>query len=122
VPPKAPVAFPYAIDGRGRTAEDDPDAHVRALIELVLFTAPGERVMRPTFGSGLLSLVFEPNSDELVATTQFLIVGALQQVLGDIIDVASVDVQHDEGTLRIAITYVVRATQTGVTTVLEHAI
>lgn len=120
MPGKAPVAFPYAIDGRGRTAESDPDPHVRALVELVLFTAPGERVMRPTFGSGLLTLVFEPNGDELAATTQFLIVGALQQTLGDIIDVASVNVVTDDGTLRIAIAYVVRATQTAATTVIEH--
>lgn len=119
---KAPVAFPYGIDGRGRTAEDGADAHVRSLVELVLFTAPGERVMRPSFGSGLLTLVFEPNGDDLVATTEFLIVGALQQVLGDIIDVASVDVVHDESTLRITIAYVVRATQSGATTVLEHAL
>ena len=38
------------------------DDHLRDLIEQVLFTAPGERVMRPDFGSGLLALVFEPNS------------------------------------------------------------
>ena len=42
-----------------------PDAHVRDLIEQVLFTMPGERVMRPTFGIGLAQLVFQPNSDEL---------------------------------------------------------
>jgi uncharacterized protein len=119
---RAPVAFPYAVDGRGRTAEDDRDAHVRSLVELVLFTAPGERVMRPAFGSGLLTLVFAPNGDELVSTTQFLIVGALQQTLGDVIDVSAVDVTHDEATLRIAVAYVVRATQTPVTTVLEHAL
>ena len=44
---------------RRRPTRDD---HLRDLIEQVLFTAPGERVMRPDFGSGLLALVFEPNS------------------------------------------------------------
>ena len=49
----------------------------------MLFTAPGERVNRPDFGSGLLQLVFAPNSDELAGATQFLVQGALQQWLGD---------------------------------------
>ena len=51
----------------------------------MLFTAPGERVNRPDFGSGLMQLVFAPNSDELAAATQFLVQGALQQWLGDLI-------------------------------------
>ena len=33
---------------------------MRDLVEQVLFTAPGERVNRPTFGSGVLQLVFAP--------------------------------------------------------------
>ena len=71
--------FPYHFDGRGRTADDRRADHIRDLIEQVLFTAPGERVMRPDFGSGLLALVFEPNSTALAATTQMLVQGALQQ-------------------------------------------
>src|SRR5262249_5620163 len=59
------VAFPFAVDGRGRTADRGYDDHVRDMIELLLFTQPGERVMRPDFGCGLADLVFEPNSPEL---------------------------------------------------------
>ena len=53
---------PYHFDGRGRTAATGGADHIRDLIEQVLFTSPGERVMRPDFGAGLLALVFEPNS------------------------------------------------------------
>ena len=67
------VDFPFRFDGRGRTATTGDDEHVRDLIEQVLFTAPGERVNRPTFGSGLLQLVFAPNSDELAAATQLTV-------------------------------------------------
>jgi len=64
------IAFPYHFDARGRTAHAaSDDAHSRDMIEQVLFTAPGERVNRPDFGSGLLRLVFAPISDELAATT-----------------------------------------------------
>lgn len=64
------VDFPYRFDARGRTAGTDEADHIRDLIEQVLFTSPGERVMRPDFGSGLLQLVFAPNSEVLAATTQ----------------------------------------------------
>jgi len=106
------VDFPYHFDARGRTAEVDYDAHIRDLIEQVLFTAPGERVNRPDFGSGLLGLVFAPNSSELAATTQYLVQGSLQQYLGDLIQVDAVDVASEDSTLRVSVRYVVRRTQT----------
>ena len=101
------LAHPYHFDPRGRTGTADRDAHIRQLIEQVLFTAPGERVMRPDFGSGLLALVFEPNSSTLAATTQVLVQGALQQHLGHLIAVHAVDVRNDDGALRVDVSYVV---------------
>jgi uncharacterized protein len=105
------VAFPFHFDGRGRTAEAGHDEHIRQMIEQVLFTSPGERVNRPTFGCGLAQLVFAPNSDELAAATQYLVQGALQQWLGDLIQVEDVLVESDDSTLRVAVQYVVRRTQ-----------
>jgi hypothetical protein len=105
------VDYPYHVDGRGRTADTSADDHLRDLIEQVLFTAPGERVMRPDFGSGLLALVFEPGGPELVATTQHLVQGALQQELGSLIAVNAVQVTQDEGTLTVSVSYVVLQTQ-----------
>ena len=104
------VDFPYHIDRRGRTAATTDDDHIRDLIEQVVFTAPGERVNRPTFGSGLLQLVFAPNSAELAGATQFLVQGALQQWLGDVIQVDAVDVTSEDAAVRVAVTYTVRRT------------
>ena len=81
------IDFPFHFDDRGRTAPTDDDDHVRDMIEQLLFTSPGERVNRPDFGSGLLQLVFAPNSPELAAAVQFMVQAALQQYLGDLIDV-----------------------------------
>jgi phage baseplate assembly protein W len=106
----AQLDWPYHFDGRGRTAEAGPDDHVRDLIEQVLFTAPGERVNRPTFGCGLLQLVFAPNSPELAAAVQFLVQGALQQWLGDVIQVEGVQVDSQDSALRVAVQYLVRRT------------
>ena len=105
------IAFPFHFDGRGGTAVPSDDDHVRDMIEQVLFTAPGERVMRPDFGSGLLGLVFEPGGPELVATTQHLVQGGLQQELGGLIAVESVEVTQDEGTVTVSVTYVSLKTQ-----------
>lgn len=99
--------YPYHFSGLGRTAVTGRDDHIRDLIEQVLFTAPGERVMRPDFGAGLLALVFEPNSDTLAATTQMLVQSSLQLHLSHLIAVQAVDVVNDDATLRIDVSYVV---------------
>ncbi len=104
------IDAPYHVDGRGRTASTTPEDHLSDLIEAVLFTAPGERVMRPDFGSGLLGLVFEPAGAELVAATQYLVQGSLQQWLGHLIAVDLVDVEQDDGTLTVKVGYVVLET------------
>lgn len=105
------VDFPYHFDASGRTATAGEDHHVRDLIMQVLFTSPGERVNRPDFGSGLLQLLFAPNSEELETTTQFLVQGALQRWLGDLLIVEAVAVEVDDATLRISVQYVNRRTQ-----------
>lgn len=104
------VDFPFQIDSRGRTAEAAYAEHIRDMIEQVLFTSPGERVNRLNFGCGLLQLVFGPNSDELAATTQFLVQGALQQWLGDLIQVEEVVVESRDSTLSVGIRYTILRT------------
>lgn len=104
------IDFPYHFDARGRTASADTDEHVRDLIEQMLFTNHGERVNRPDFGSGLLQLVFAPNSPELAAALRFNMQSALQRWLGDIIDVLDLEVESKNSELRIAVRYVVRRT------------
>ncbi len=103
--------FPFHFDGRGRSAETTDDDHIRDMIEQVLFTRPGERVNRPTFGSGLLQLVFQPNSDALAAATQMSVQSSLQQWLGDVIQVDTVEVQNVDATLTVTVRYLVRRTQ-----------
>lgn len=104
------VAFPFQLAPDGRTASVDYEEHVRDLIEQVLFTSPGERVNRPTFGSGLMQAVFAPNSDELEATLQFLAQTALQQWLGDLIELRQVLVSSTEATLEVTVRYVIKTT------------
>lgn len=105
------ISYPLRIDGRGRTADAGRDEHVRQMIEQVLFTSPGERVNRPTFGTGLLQLVFAPNSSELATATEFMVQSALQEWLGELIQVQAVNVESREATLQVTVQYMVRRTQ-----------
>ncbi len=107
---KTDINFPYRFNERGRTAEAGADKHIRDMIEQVLFTAPGERVNRPTFGCGLRQLVFQPNSQELATATQFLVQGALQQWLGDLIQVNEVLVESNDSSLVVTVVYTVLRT------------
>ncbi|WP_232784485.1 GPW/gp25 family protein, partial [Carbonactinospora thermoautotrophica] len=95
-PRRTDIAFPFRIDRRGRTADAAYEDHVRDMIEQLLFTSPGERVMRPDFGCGLLDLVFAPNSPELASALQLSVQAALQRWLGDVIEVESLEVVSEE--------------------------
>jgi phage baseplate assembly protein W len=103
--------FPLQFDNSGRTKEAGYEEHIRDMIEQVLFTTSGERVNRPDFGSGLLQLVFQPNSKELAATTQFLVQGSLQQWLGELIEVSAVEVESHDSTLAVIVNYTIRHSQ-----------
>ncbi|MEU1306589.1 GPW/gp25 family protein [Streptomyces shenzhenensis] len=110
--PRTDIAFPFHADRRGRTAHARPADHVHDLIEQLLFTSPGERVMRPDFGCGLLDLVFAPNSPELLSTVELSVQAALQRWLGDLVEVVSLDVEGGDDVVRVQLSYVVRATGT----------
>jgi phage baseplate assembly protein W len=110
------VTFPYQYDARGRTAETSGDRHVREMIEQLLFTSPGERVNRPTWGSGVLNLLFAGNSPELAAAAQLTVHGALQQWLGDVIHIEGVHVVSEDSQLVITVQYIIRRTQERYTT------
>lgn len=102
------IDFPLHFDNRGRTANTNDDEHIRDMMEQFLFTNHGERVNRPDFGSGLLQLIFAPNSAELAATLQFTIQAGLQRWLGDVLEVQALEVLSEDASLRVFIRYLVR--------------
>ena len=104
--------FPYHFDGRERTAETSEEDHIRDLIEQILFTNPGERVNRPDFGAGINQLLFAPASPERAATTEFMLRGALQQYLGQRIEVTGLSAEAVDASIEITIAY--RILRTGV--------
>lgn len=101
------VDFPWHYDSRGRTAEADDDGHVRDLLELLLFTHPGERVNRPGFGAGLRQLVFAPSSPELAAALQFTLRASIQRELGEVLSLEDLRVNSQDATLEVVVDYTV---------------
>ena len=102
------VNFPMVVGRDGRTRRVERPRYVRGLIEQLLFTAPGERVHRPTFGTGLHQMVFEPGGDEVAAALQLVIQGGLQQWLADQIEVKDVAVEAVDSSLVITVRYSLR--------------
>src|ERR1039457_2863122 len=103
------IDFPYHFNFEKRTATTTREDNVRDMIEELLFTNPGERVNRPDFGSGLLQMVFAPNSPELAAALQFTTQAALQQYLGSRMDVHTPNVTAQEASLTVKTEYALPA-------------
>jgi phage baseplate assembly protein W len=105
--------FPIQPDTTGDIAMAAFEEDIRQAIQLIIGTAQGERVMRPDFGAGLRTLVFEP----LNTTTRALVQHRVEEALitwEPRIDTITVEVKADAplGRLMIDIGYRVRATNT----------
>jgi hypothetical protein len=105
------INYPFYFDKQGHTALTSDADHIRNMVEQLLFTVPGERVNRPDFGSGLLQMVFEPNSPEVAATLQYLVQGNLNQYLGELIELEEVSVESEDASLVVTVRYLIRRTQ-----------
>lgn len=107
------LQFPPTIDrARGMWAEETDHArHVEQLILQVLFTAPGERAMRPDFGCGLRAMVFAANSEETANLLQVTIQAALDKWLPAVISTEDIRVRSVDARLEVRISYILRARQ-----------
>ncbi len=105
------IAYPFRIASDGGAANAGNADHIEQMIEQLLFTVPGERVNLPDFGTPVMQLVFRPGSDELATAAKFMIQGALQQYLGDVIQVQAVQVNTDDSTVSVKIAYTIKSTQ-----------
>lgn len=99
------IASPLAADATGRTALANPADHLAAMLTRLLLTAPGQRVMRPDWGSGLGQMVWAPAGDEMAAATRYLVEGAIQQWLGDRLRLIGLATSFADGVLLVTVDY-----------------
>jgi phage baseplate assembly protein W len=106
-------AFPVAPDARGEVALAEYERDVQEAVRIILGTAQGERVMRPDFGAGLETLVFEPMNTTTIALVRHRVEQALI-TWEPRIDNVTVEVRAEptRGRLSIDVRYRVRATNT----------
>jgi uncharacterized protein len=104
------LSFPFRLDGAA-PALSDRGAHVRELIEQVIFTAPRERVFRPEFGAGATQLVFEPNDTALRELTLGRLSAALTDALQGEVDpqTLTLAVDSEDNHIAITVSYVLAA-------------
>src|SRR5579871_4391674 len=105
------LAYPLSVNQNGLLTGAKPEQHIEQLIEQVLFTIPGERVNLPDFGTGLSRFVFSATSAEVISAVQLLVQGALQQWLGNLIQVQVVQIFAEEATLHVTIAYIIKSTK-----------
>jgi phage baseplate assembly protein W len=116
------MAHPYGFAATNTTRLRDDAGHVRDMLELVLFTAPGERVNRPDFGCGIATLLFAGNSPELALSVELTVQAAVQRWLGDVLAVEALGVSADDATLTIDLSYRLRRTGESRNTQLTRAL
>lgn len=73
------TSFPLfdGVADNGRLAWQGGNKSIREVMLNILLTRPGERLMRPEFGAGILDFIHYPNNE----TTRALIVDAAQRAL-----------------------------------------
>lgn len=104
-------AFPVGVDARGGIALARGHDELAQAIRLILMTYPGERPMRPEFGSRLREFVFGGATWENASAIGNEVRAALLR-WEPRVDVTGVDVtpDHDAAMLYIDIEYKVKAT------------
>ena len=103
------LAFPFrpAASGRSATVTYGSDAHVRQMLELLIFTLPGERVMRPELGSPVMQMVFGAGNGPVAIALQAALQAAITQWLGHVLELKDLTVTFDEqdAVLEVSVTY-----------------
>jgi phage baseplate assembly protein W len=110
------LAFPFGpgADRRSAGLAYGSDAHVRQMLELLILTMTGERVMRPDFGSPVKQMLFGAGNGPVAIGLAATLEATITQQLGDVLALEKLDVDFEEAeaVLEIVVTYSVLATGT----------
>jgi phage baseplate assembly protein W len=103
--------FPLQVTPDGKIAQARLEQRIEDSVYLILGTAKGERVMRPSFGCDIHGLVFAPNDGRTTA----LVVHSVREALVanepriDVLDVGAESPPGQENLLLIRVSYRIRA-------------
>ena len=105
-------AFPVGVDSTGQIALARGSRDIEQAMRLILMTYPGERPMRPSFGSRLRDFVFDGATWENAAAVANEVRASLAQwePRATVTDVVVIPEADDPGVLSIDIAYVIKGT------------
>lgn len=112
--PPAPIGWPLLPlpDDSGQISFPTIEQSVRQSIQIILRTAPGEQLMRPSFGAGLQNFLNETNTLTTRRRIHDAVTSALDQweprILLDRVDI--LDVADYPSRLRVEVAYRIRRT------------
>ena len=104
------LAFPLQINQQGGLALARGQTDIEQAIQIILGTIPGERIMRPEFGSRIHELVFAPDN----ASTRRLAAYYVEEALGrweprvNVVEVNCASDPNRPGVLMIEIQYQIK--------------
>ncbi len=108
------LAFPFAATPLGQSGAWPYGSapHVRECLELLILTGPGERVMRPAFGSQVREMLFAAGNGPAAVALEAALRATVTQELGHLLDLIDLRVDNDEAAaaLLISLSYAVKAT------------
>ena len=104
--------FPPQLDAHGRIALVSHEEDIAEAILIILRTRPGERPMRPRFGSDLYRLLFAPVDQDTANRAGMYVTDALEmwEPRIELRHVRAMPHPDYEGALLLQIAYTVRAT------------
>ncbi len=106
------IGFPVRLDAKGNVALTEFEQNIEEAIQIIIGTAPGERIMRPEFGCRIHDFVFYPNNSATASLVSFYVREALQkwEPRVDSIEVAAYPDVEMENVMRIDVNYRIRRT------------
>ena len=111
------LAFPFTAgaDGRSRTVDYGSEAQVGQMLELLIMTMVGERVMHPDLGSPVRQMVFQAGNSPAALALEATLQATITQWLGEVLELQDLTAAFSESDARLEVvaTYEIRATKTG---------
>lgn len=103
------IAFPPRLSDRNRLALVGDDAAIRQSLYLIIFTVPGERVMRPNFGCRIHELIFDPANEETATQAEIYVREAIHmwepRIIVNEVNIEIGDTERGEMFIHIAYTH-----------------
>lgn len=108
------IAFPLQQTAVALPAPAVDDALIKQALVQIVMTAKKERIMRPDFGSGAFSYIFEDLNDDLVRLIRQTISACISKYEPRVL-VQSIDVAREDTQVLIQINYIVIVTNSNQT-------